>query len=128
MKKSWILKVAAVLGASGVGIGAFGAHAMKAYLVEIGRADTFETAVRYHLVHSVVLLVLGIWDNLSQTSNSWISRAGVAFSVGILIFSGSLYVLCLTNTPWWGAVTPLGGVAFMAGWLMIWPSAKKGLS
>lgn len=107
----WIVRVAGGLGFLGVALGAFGAHALADLLEQAGRVETWETAVLYHLVHAVALLVLGLTEGLA-------GRRGVALCwiVGIAIFSGSLYLLCLTGATWLGAVTPLGGLALLAGW------------
>jgi len=118
LKSSSIIATAAFFGAAGVAIGAFGAHGLKEYLTAINRFDTFETAVRYHLLHAILLLVVGIWSSLVPYS-VWRLRAAWCIILGILIFSGSLYILCLLNLPWLGAITPLGGLAFIAGWLAL---------
>lgn len=109
------IRAAALLGFMGVAIGAFGAHLLQSHLVANDRVDTWETAVFYHLVHAVGLLSLGglgVRASLVRfTRQAWIA--------GIVIFSGSLYLLCLTGFGWLGAITPLGGVAFLAGWLWL---------
>ena len=97
-----------------VALGAFGAHGLRARLGP-GGIELWKTAALYHLVHAVALLALALAaDRL---------RAGRAvcwmFSVGIVIFSGSLYLLALTGRSWLGAVTPIGGAAFLAGWLTL---------
>ena len=122
MKATTILKTAAIFGAIAVGIGAFGAHGLKPMLESTGRLETFETAVKYHFYHSLALLALGTWTSvkpgLKKTALSfW------GFSLGILIFSGSLYVLCLSGVTWLGAITPIGGGAFIVGWLGLWAPA-----
>lgn len=110
-------KLAAIFGATAVGIGAFGAHGLKDYLIEIDRLDTFQTAVQYHFYHSLALLGIGV---LRERNNSrWLGRATTAMAIGIIIFSGSLYFLCLTQFSILGAITPIGGIAFIAGWLML---------
>ncbi len=108
---------AAILGGLAVAIGAFGAHALKNILTENNRLDTFETAVRYHFYHVLVLLATGIL--MQQSDNKNLGFAALFFVLGIIIFSGSLYTLCLTGVRWLGAVTPLGGVLFIAGWVML---------
>ncbi|HEX6070022.1 MAG TPA: DUF423 domain-containing protein, partial [Longimicrobiaceae bacterium] len=96
--------------------GAFGAHALRERLPSSLLA-IFETAARYQMYHSLALLVV------ARTVEVWPGRltrfAGWAFVVGIVIFSGSLYLLSVTGIRWLGAVTPLGGVAFLAGWAML---------
>ena len=112
ISQSTALKITAILGAAGVGLGAFGAHGLQDLLVSHGRLDTWETAVFYHLVHTVVLLVLCL-------VNGWRPVAWNLLAFGILVFSGSLYVLCLTQITWLGAITPIGGLAMIAGWLAL---------
>jgi uncharacterized membrane protein YgdD (TMEM256/DUF423 family) len=105
----------AVLGFLGVAAGAFGAHALQGRLAPDLLA-VWETAARYQLMHAVVLVFTG-----------WIGArlAGRLFTAGIVIFSGSLYMLALTGTRWLGAVTPLGGLCLLAGWLALaWKLAR----
>jgi uncharacterized membrane protein YgdD (TMEM256/DUF423 family) len=104
-------RVAGILGALAVAMGAFGAHGLRAR-VPPERLDTWETAASYHLLHAVVLLVLAYAPTPRRLSFA-------LFTMGILIFSGSLYSLVLLDLPWLGAVTPLGGVAFILGWLSL---------
>jgi uncharacterized membrane protein YgdD (TMEM256/DUF423 family) len=106
----------AVLGALGVAAGAFGAHALKGRLTPEMLA-VFETGVRYQLIHALGLLAVA-WAATRWKSAS-IRVAGWLFVVGILLFSGSLYVLCLTGIRALGAITPIGGAAFIAGWLLL---------
>lgn len=99
-------------GALAVALGAFGAHGLEDFLVRTDRLDTWETAVFYHLVHAVLLVLLlrtKGWDALT-----WRLIAG-----GTLVFSGTLYLLCLTGLTWLGAVTPLGGLLLLAGWIRL---------
>jgi uncharacterized membrane protein YgdD (TMEM256/DUF423 family) len=105
-------------GALSVMIGAFGAHALKSKLLENGRLDVFETAVKYQFYHSLALLALGILM-LVKFESRLMDYAGYSFMAGILIFSGSLYILCLSNVSKWGAVTPFGGLFLIAGWLLM---------
>jgi uncharacterized membrane protein YgdD (TMEM256/DUF423 family) len=99
----------------GVLIGAFGAHQLKEVLTQTGRTETFELAVRYQFYHAFALLVAGI---LQKTNAAVKSRwPGLFFSGGILLFSGSLYVLSVTGVTILGAVTPIGGLLFIAGWI-----------
>lgn len=119
-----IIQLAAILGACAVGIGAFGAHGLKEILTETGRVETFETAVKYHFYHSLAIFLIGI---LALVTPEWkkLSTAAILMTVGILIFSGSLYVLSLTGITWLGAITPLGGIAFIAGWILVFLAASK---
>lgn len=97
-----------------VAFGAFGAHALKNRLDDYA-LGVFETAVQYHFIHSLALLAVGILA-LSQPHTVLLKSAGWMFLLGILVFSGSLYCLSLTGIKWLGAITPLGGLAFIAGW------------
>lgn len=108
----WPLRIAAAFGFLGVGLGAFGAHGLSGRLEAFGRVDTWHTAVFYHLTHAVVLLVLATRPRIPRGA-FWF------LSAGIVIFSGSLYLLALTNATWLGAITPLGGLAFLVGWFVL---------
>ncbi|WP_447980463.1 DUF423 domain-containing protein [Candidatus Nitrospira bockiana] len=106
----------AVFGFLGVVAGAFGAHSLKAVLSP-EQLTVFETAVRYQMYHALALVLVGeLGARASRTA--W-RQAGIAFAVGILLFSGSLYMLLLSGVRWLGAVTPLGGVAFLIGWALV---------
>ena len=100
----------------GVALGAFGAHALRGRLAP-DMLQVFETGVRYHFYHALGLFVVG-WLAEAHPSQ-WITGAGVAFVIGVFVFSGSLYILALSGVRWWGAVTPLGGLAFLVGWLLL---------
>jgi len=95
--------------------GAFGAHGLKTRL-EPEALDIYQVAVRYQMYHSLALILVGV---LSYHTSSKLTAAAWAFLSGIVIFSGSLYLLALTGLRWLGAVTPLGGVAFLIGWLIL---------
>jgi len=115
------LLIAAFLGVIGVALGAFGAHALKARLAEFGTVGRWETAVHYHLIHSVAIFVAGVWLRVgagaSRSAVGWAVRSWFA---GIVLFSGSLYLLALKAPTWLGAsAAPLGGLAFVAGWAWI---------
>ena len=125
-----IKSIAAVIGFSGVGLGAFGAHALKATLTQRGSLDVWQTATQYHMVHAVAILATVIAAGTQDDDahrRSWI-RCSWAFLFGILLFSGSLYVLALGGPRWLGPVTPLGGAALLTGWILVafagWRSAK----
>lgn len=110
--------IAAILGGIGVAAGAFGAHAL-ANIVTAERLDTFETAVRYQMYH-VLALVAVAWALTRWTSQTGLlTISGWLFVAGVVLFSGSLYLLVFTGVRWLGAITPLGGVAFIAGWLLL---------
>ena len=112
MTNSSAVRVAALLGGLAVGLGAFGAHGSKEILERNGTTAIWQTAVFYHFIHAVMLFVLARHNPLPI--GPWL-----AFLAGILIFSGSLYVLALTNQRWLGAITPFGGVGFIVGWLWL---------
>ena len=111
-----LFRIVAALCFLAVALGAFGAHALKGTLAANAMTDVWNKAVFYHFVHALALLVLAPLPAAS--------RAPAAFFLsGIVLFSGSLYFLALTNIRWLGAITPLGGLCFLAGWLslVIWP-------
>jgi uncharacterized membrane protein YgdD (TMEM256/DUF423 family) len=105
-----------------VALGAFGAHALKSKL-SADMLDIFEVGVRYQMYHALGLIAVS-WA-LSRWPESNLNAAGWAFIIGIVIFSGSLYVLSLTGIRWFGAITPIGGVAFLAGWaILVWSVSR----
>ena len=105
-------KIAAIIGFFGVLLGAFGAHVLRSFLEQLGTAEFWRTAVLYHLVHAAVLLILSGWRPVPRAAYHLILG-------GVIVFSGSLYVLALTNLKWFGAITPLGGLGMSAGWLLL---------
>jgi uncharacterized membrane protein YgdD (TMEM256/DUF423 family) len=113
MAKLFIL-LGSCSGMLAVTFGAFGAHALKGKLDDYS-LGVFETAVQYHFYHSFALLLVGIIA-LSQPETALLKTSGWLFFIGLPIFSGSLYLLSLTGHSWLGAVTPLGGLAFIGGW------------
>ena len=116
MARGFII-IAALSGLLSVGLGAFGAHALKSRLDEYA-LGVWETAVQYQIFHSLALLAIGVLC-LSQPPSRLLLGSGVGFLVGILVFSGSLYLLSLSGIRWLGAITPLGGLSFMLGWLLL---------
>lgn len=118
------LTIASALGLFGVAIGAFGAHALKDLLLKNGRLDTFDTGVKYQFYHALALLGVGILLKVFG-EDKYLVWAGWLFVSGVVIFSGSLYVLSLTNTKWLGAITPIGGVFFIAGWVCLFCYSLK---
>lgn len=108
------ITLASLSGMFAVAFGAFGAHALKARLDDYAMG-VFQTAVQYHFYHSLALLGVGILA-LSQPQTVMLKSSGWLFLIGILIFSGSLYILSITGLRWLGAITPLGGLAFIGGW------------
>lgn len=111
---SWI-RVAGVLGFLGVAIGAFGAHGLK-QRVSPELLAIFNTGVLYHLLHAVALLALALFGSATGRAITWPAALWLS---GIVLFSGSLYLLALTGVKQLGAVTPLGGLCFLAGWVML---------
>jgi uncharacterized membrane protein YgdD (TMEM256/DUF423 family) len=119
-----LILFAAFFGATGVTLGAFGAHSLSDLLEANGRMETFRTATQYHLIHAVALL--GAAWVASQYDNQFGLWAGYAFVAGILFFSGSLYILAIFDIPIMGAVAPIGGVAFILGWIFLGVAAWQG--
>jgi uncharacterized membrane protein YgdD (TMEM256/DUF423 family) len=111
---SW-LGVAAVSGATAVLLGAFGAHGLKARVPPESVAS-WNTAVEYHLLHSVVLLALALYAANGGGEARWAMRL---LASGVVLFSGSIYVLVLGGPRWMGPITPLGGVLLIAGWIAL---------
>ncbi len=118
MSARFTLRLAALLGALSVGIGAFGAHALKPLLDATGRGATFETAVRYQFYHTLALLALAVLQTRTAQPER-VAPVVWCWLTGIVVFSGSLYALVLTGQTWLGAVTPLGGAAFIGGWVLL---------
>ncbi len=112
MNRAWVA-AGAVSAAIAVAAGAFGAHALRQRLGADALA-VWETAARYQMYHALALIAVA-WVAGRDAARS-VRVAGVAFVVGTLLFSGSLYLLALTGIRWLGAITPLGGVAFLVGW------------
>ncbi|MBH8556521.1 DUF423 domain-containing protein [Hymenobacter negativus] len=113
-----LIQLAAVFGGLGVAIGAFGAHALHDMLVKAGRADTFETAVRYQFYHALAALAAGmLWAARPELRS--LGTTGALWLGGIVVFSGSLYALCFTGVTKLGAVAPIGGLLFLAGWVSL---------
>lgn len=118
-----LLILGGILGGLGVAIGAFGAHALKNILLENNRTETFELAVRYQFYHALALLIMGaVSEKLNSRKLNW---AGTLMVVGVVFFSGSLYILSLSGVSMWGAVTPIGGVLLIGGWLTFLFSVKN---
>lgn len=114
--RHWIA-VGALWTALGVALGAFGAHGLRATLEASAHVDTWETASRYHLLHGIALCVTGLVAREGRATTC--ATAGMLFGVGSLLFSGSLYWLALGGPSWLGPVTPLGGSALIAGWVLL---------
>lgn len=119
----FFLRTAAVLGGLAVVLGAFAAHGLKERLAPDLLA-TFEVGVRYHMYHALAMLAVAaaardLWPSTAATVACW------AWLAGVVIFSGSLYALALSGARWLGAVTPIGGVAFIVGWLALAVAAGR---
>lgn len=113
----------AISGLLAVGLGAFGAHALKAKLEASGLMQAYQTAVQYQFYHTLALLAVGLL--LLQRPSEWLNYAGYGFMAGTLIFSGSLYVMCFTGMRWLGAITPIGGLALILGWACLVVAVMK---
>lgn len=111
-----LITVGAVIAAIAVALGAFGAHIVKD-MVSPERLGNWETAAQYQFYHALAIIATGIIAHFRQ--DELLRKAGLVFGIGILLFSFSLYTLALTDLTWLGAITPLGGVSFIAGWLML---------
>lgn len=111
------LVLASINGFLAVSLGAFAAHGLKNALSE-DLLNIFQTGVQYHMYHTLALLAVGVLSLYFPTQTG-LRIAGFLFLAGIIIFSGSLYVLALTGIRWLGAITPLGGIAFLAGWALL---------
>jgi len=112
MQSTTALRITAAIGFLAVALGAFGAHGLKEVLARHGTLATFETAAHYHLIHAVVMLWVATRDPFPV-------RVWWCFFLGVLIFSGTLYVLAITGVKVLGAITPLGGLCLLAGWLLV---------
>ena len=126
MTGKWIAIVGALVAAAGVGLGAFGAHGLEDYLRQLGREENlakrvgwFDTAVRYQLYHALGLVVVAALA--AGNPVSWHRASAVLFIAGIALFSGSLYAMTFASDVWrkLGMITPLGGLAFILGWLTL---------
>ena len=117
MKSRTILITGSVFMAFAVAFGAFGAHIVQEMLTP-DRFQVYQTGVEYHFYHALSLLILGT-VLMKTDSSKWLNWSAYFFIGGILIFSGSLYVLTLTDTGWLGAITPLGGFSFILGWIFM---------
>lgn len=112
MNKQWIV-LGSVLAGLSVALGAFGAHGLEERL-EPDMMEIYQTAVKYHMMHAMAIILIGIITKPVTRLASW---AGGLFTAGILFFSGSLYILSITGISIWGAVAPIGGTAFIAAWI-----------
>jgi uncharacterized membrane protein YgdD (TMEM256/DUF423 family) len=119
MSTRLILQLAALLGGLAVAIGAFGAHGLRPMLEASGRFDTFETAVRYQFYHTLALLAVGVLAVARPELRGPIGTTAALWLGGMLLFSGSLYLLCFTGITKLGAVAPIGGLLLIGGWVRL---------
>ncbi len=117
--------IGSLLGLLAVALGAFGSHGLAAYFAAHPDLQSpFDTGLRYHMLHALALLATA-WA-LTQWRSALLPWAGWLFVAGVIVFSGSLYILSLTGIRWLGAITPIGGVAFVAGWALLGIGALRG--
>ncbi len=121
MEKTWV-RLGSIAGFLGVAAGAFGAHALTGR-IDAHLLDVFATGSRYALVHGVALVLVGALSMRRPVAA--LRVAGVGFAAGVLLFSGSLWTMALTGQRWLGAVTPLGGLGFLVGWLALAVAAGR---
>lgn len=119
------LSLGAILAATGVALGAFGAHALQKLLEESGRLDTYETAVRYQFYHALGLLAIGLL--VYRQESILLTYAGWTMFGGVLLFSGSLYILCLTGFTKLGMLAPVGGLLLIIGWVLMTAGVLRNL-
>ena len=117
MNAKQTLLAGSLLGFLGVAVGAFGAHALKPMLLAAGRLDTFELAVRYQFYHAFALLLTGILRHKFPSTS--LRYSSLFFLIGIFLFSGSLYAICLTEVIQVALLTPIGGVFLLVGWTLL---------
>ena len=125
-RSQFFLALGTAFAGSGVAAGAFGAHALKGIL-DVPMLQAFETATRYQMYHAFGLCIVS-WA-IDRYPEQRLEHTGWLFTIGILLFSGSLYVVSLAGIRWLGAVTPIGGLAFLAGWALLgWRIWRDALS
>lgn len=115
MTSRFSLSTAALVGATGVAAGAFGAHGLEGKLPE-DLMEIYQTASLYHLLHAPVLLGIALFFHVFE-ENRGMARVFQFFFAGVLVFSGSLYLLALSGVRWWGAITPIGGTLLILAWI-----------
>ena len=113
------IKIGIVFSLLSVLIGAFGAHGLKEILTKLNTLEIFKTAVRYQMFHSIAILLSGILFQMNMLESK---LPMLLFVLGIIIFSGSLYLLSISEIKWLGAITPIGGLLFIAGWITLFIS------
>ncbi|MFK7951523.1 MAG: DUF423 domain-containing protein [Ekhidna sp.] len=118
-----ILSFASISGMLAVGLGAFGAHALKSKLETTGYLSTFQTGVQYHFYHTIALVFVGLL--MMKMPNAWLNYSAYCMMIGIILFSGSLYTLSISGIKWLGAITPVGGLFFILGWFFLLMAVVK---
>jgi uncharacterized membrane protein YgdD (TMEM256/DUF423 family) len=113
----WFGVIGAALGAAGVAAGAFGAHGLRELLAEQGTTAAWKTAALYQMVHALALILVALVQRGGDSAA--VRVAGWAFAAGVVLFSGSLYLLAAASAAWAGPITPLGGAAFIVGWIAL---------
>ncbi len=125
MVKFWLI-LSAIFGFLSVALGALGAHTLKDLLDNYGKS-IYEKAILYQMFHSMALFAIGLLQHFIKQHS--LAVAGWGFFIGIILFSGSLYVLAITGIKWFGAITPIGGISFLFGWsYLIWVLTKTHLT
>jgi uncharacterized membrane protein YgdD (TMEM256/DUF423 family) len=126
-----VLSIACGLAFMAVVFGAFGGHGLANHLDQLNRLATFETANKYHFYHSIALFLIGLLMKLDLELPK-LRLASIIMMLGILLFSGSLYVLAVTDIGWFGAITPLGGLCFLLSWFIsgfvLWDARSRMLN
>lgn len=123
----WFIILGSINMALAVALGAFGAHGLEGKVTE-KMLSTWSTGTHYHIIHALALLAIGIFASKFENVPSLLTIGGWLIFAGIVIFSGSLYVLVLTGVTKFGMITPIGGVSFVIGWILIAISAAKHLT
>lgn len=118
-----ILLIASALGAVAVMLGAFGAHSFKSILEANGTLETFNTAVKYHFFHTLAMILVALL--MDKYASKLLEYSAISMLAGIVLFSGSLYILALSGVTKWGAVAPFGGLAFIIGWVMLFAGVYR---
>jgi uncharacterized membrane protein YgdD (TMEM256/DUF423 family) len=122
--KKQIILIGSTLGGLAVALGAFGSHAFKTLLLQNNRTDTYELATRYHFFHALALLLIALL--MDQVSEKIARASATCIFIGVLLFSGSLYIMALLNTNSVALITPFGGIFLLVGWGLLFYSAWKG--
>lgn len=121
--KEKVFRTGILLSGLTVLIGAFGAHSLNSLLTEYGRTETYKTAVFYQFFHSIAIIITAFMYERYDTKK--LNTSFYLFIAGIVLFSGSLYTLSITNITIFGAITPIGGIMFILGWLNLYLATKK---